>query len=72
LRDASYRSARRLGHGTGYQYPHDDPRGWLPQQYRPDHLEGRPYYEPSDHGEEARLNAELLARDDRTNESDGD
>jgi putative ATPase len=71
LRDASYRSARRLGHGAGYQYPHDDPRGWLPQQYRPDHLEGRRYYEPSDHGEEARLSDELLARDDMTNEPDG-
>jgi putative ATPase len=68
LRDASYRSARRLGHGLGYQYPHDDPRGWLSQQYRPDHLEGRRYYEPSDHGEEARLRAEMLARDDPTSE----
>jgi len=68
LRDASYRSARRLGHGAGYRYPHDDPRGWLPQQYRPDHLEGRRYYEPSDHGEEERLSAELLARDEMTDE----
>ena len=33
LRDASYRSARRLGHGKGYRYPHDDPAGWVPQQY---------------------------------------
>ena len=40
LRDSHYRSAARLGHGTGYQYPHDDPRGWVPQQYRPDHLAG--------------------------------
>jgi putative ATPase len=71
LRDASYRSARRLGHGAGYRYPHDDPRGWLPQQYRPDHLEGRQYYEPSDHGEEARLSAELLARDDMPREPGG-
>jgi putative ATPase len=64
LRDASYRSARRIGHGVGYRYPHDDPRGWLAQQYRPDHLEGRRYYEPSDHGVEARLTAEMRARDD--------
>jgi putative ATPase len=55
LRDSSYRSAARIGHGRGYQYPHDDPRGWVPQQYRPDHLEGRRYYEPSDHGAEADL-----------------
>jgi putative ATPase len=64
LRDASYRSARRLGHGVGYRYPHDDPRGWLAQQYRPDHLEGRRYYEPSDLGAEAGLTAEMLARND--------
>jgi putative ATPase len=55
LRDAHYPGARRLGHGDGYQYPHDDPRGWLPQQYRPEHLEGRRYYEPSDHGAEAEI-----------------
>src|SRR5439155_19787618 len=29
LRDQSYRSARRLGHGKGYQYPHDFPEGWV-------------------------------------------
>ncbi|MGH3905130.1 MAG: replication-associated recombination protein A, partial [Pseudonocardiaceae bacterium] len=34
LRDASYWGARRLGHGAGYDYPHDDPRGWVPQEYR--------------------------------------
>jgi putative ATPase len=53
LRDASYRSARRLGHGKGYVYPHDDPRGWVPQTYRPAEVDGRVYYEPSDHGQEA-------------------
>ena len=28
LRDASYRGAKKLGHGQGYVYPHDDPRGF--------------------------------------------
>ena len=27
LRDAHYQGASSLGHGTGYEYPHDDPRG---------------------------------------------
>jgi len=36
LRDAHYQGASALGHGTGYDYPHDDPRGWVPQQYLPD------------------------------------
>jgi putative ATPase len=62
LRDASYRSARRLGHGKGYVYPHDDPRGWVPQSYRPAELEGRVYYEPSDHGAEADVAERLHER----------
>ena len=55
LRDASYRSARRLGHGVGYRYPHDDPRGWVPQEHRPPEVAGRVYYEPSGHGREREV-----------------
>jgi putative ATPase len=54
LRDASYRGAARLGHGKGYQYPHDVPEGVLAQQYAPDGLAGREYYQPTGHGAEAR------------------
>jgi putative ATPase len=61
LRDASYRSAASLGHGEGYDYPHDDPRGWVPQQYRPPEVADRRYYEPSDLGAEIEV-AERLAR----------
>ena len=53
LRDSHYRGAKTLGHGEGYVYPHDDPRGWVPQRYRPPELDDRSYYEPSGHGEEA-------------------
>jgi len=59
LRDAHYGGAARIGHGAGYQYPHDDPRGWVLQQHRPEHLEGRRYYEPSDHGAERELRVRL-------------
>jgi putative ATPase len=52
LRDAHYKGAAELGHGTGYVYPHDDPSGVVEQQYRPDALEGRVYYEPTPHGAE--------------------
>ena len=55
LRDAHYPGASRLGHGQGYRYPHDDPTGWVDQQYRPEHLQGRVYYVASGHGEEATL-----------------
>jgi putative ATPase len=52
LRDASYRGAKKLGHGQGYVYPHDDPRGFE-LDYLPDELKGRRYYRPSGNGEEA-------------------
>src|SRR5580693_296554 len=52
LRDAHYKGAAELGHGTGYVYPHDDPSVVVEQQYRPDALEGRVYYEPTPHGAE--------------------
>ena len=54
LRDASYRGAARVGHGQGYQYPHDAADGVIAQHYVPDALRGRRYYEPSRHGAEAR------------------
>jgi putative ATPase len=55
LRDAHYKGARRLGHGEGYRYPHDDPRGWVPQQYGPDGLGQGDLYRPGDHGREPDL-----------------
>jgi len=48
LRDASYPGAKRLGHGTGYKYPHDFPGGWVEQTYLPEGLEGRRYWEPEE------------------------
>jgi putative ATPase len=53
LRDAHYKGAQSLGHGVGYDYPHDDPRGWTDQQYLPDEQRDKRYYEPSEHGAEA-------------------
>jgi putative ATPase len=55
LRDAHYPGAKRLGHGKGYIYPHDLPEGVAGQQYAPDEVNGRAYYEPSSHGMEARF-----------------
>ncbi|GAB6157215.1 replication-associated recombination protein A [Desulfotomaculum varum] len=51
LRDAHYRGAKFLGH-TGYQYPHDYPGHYVPQQYMPNELQGSVYYRPSDQGKE--------------------
>ncbi|MFB9958583.1 replication-associated recombination protein A [Agromyces bracchium] len=59
LRDAHYPGAKRLGHGTGYAYPHDDPIGVVPQQYLPDPLRGAVYYTPTEHGNEREVAARL-------------
>jgi putative ATPase len=61
LRDAHYKGATTLGHGDGYEYPHDDPRGWVAQSYRPASVAGRTYYEPSEHGHEREI-AERMRR----------
>ena len=58
LRDAHYKGAAALGHGEGYVYPHDDPSGVVGQQYRPEALEGRVYYEPSPHGAEGKADTD--------------
>ncbi|HET7488224.1 MAG TPA: replication-associated recombination protein A [Acidimicrobiales bacterium] len=61
LRDGSYKGARTIGHGVGYDYPHDDPRGWTPQEHRPPETAGRVYYRPSPHGEEPEVEERMRA-----------
>jgi putative ATPase len=51
LRDGSW-YGRRLGHGEGYVYPHDNPAGFE-TSYLPEELEHHRYYEPSGSGEES-------------------
>jgi putative ATPase len=51
LRDAHYPGAKKLGHGVGYVMPTDDP-GAYEEDYLPEELRGRTYYEPSGAGEE--------------------
>ncbi|SNZ11219.1 Recombination protein MgsA [Terribacillus aidingensis] len=50
LKDAHYTGAKQMGRGVGYQYPHDYPGAWVEQQYLPDLLKKRRYYEPVDTG----------------------
>ena len=62
LRDAHYRGAAVLGHGRRYEYPHDDPRGWVAQEHRPAEVADRRYYEPSAHGHEKEIAERMAAR----------
>jgi len=65
LRDASYRGAKGLGHGDGYDYPHAHREGWVDQQYRPEELGETNYYEPTEHGFEQEVRRRLDALGDR-------
>ena len=75
LRDGHYQAAKEFGHGVGYIYPHDDPRGWVSQQYLPDQAKGSisrqtSYYTPSDHGLEAEIAERIEQQLDPTNEQE--
>ncbi len=59
LRDGHYPGAAELGHGVDYEYPHNDPSGVVEQQYLPDTLRGRSWYQPSSHGEESNRAAQM-------------
>ncbi|UBU09891.1 replication-associated recombination protein A [Nonomuraea gerenzanensis] len=52
LRDAHYSGAAKLGHGDGYKYPHDYEHGLVRQDYAPEQVRERRYYEPTRHGAE--------------------
>ncbi len=62
LKDAHYKSAESLGHGIGYQYAHDFPGHYVKQQYLPDELVDKIYYEPSEEGYEAQIKKNMKKR----------
>ncbi|MDH7603260.1 MAG: hypothetical protein QHI38_14070, partial [Armatimonadota bacterium] len=59
LRDASYPGAKELGHGKDYLYPHDYPEHYVEQEYLPPGTKSGPYYEPTEHGHEAKFKQRL-------------
>jgi putative ATPase len=68
LRDSNSPASRATGAGKGYRYPHDH-GGWVAQQYLPDGLADRRYYEPI-RGRELELKRQLDAKKD-DGDSDG-
>jgi putative ATPase len=54
LKDSHYRSAKKLGFGTDYKYPHDFKDGFVPQEYLPAALKKR-YYNPKEVGCEKNI-----------------
>lgn len=58
LRDSHYREAKQLGHGTGYQYSHEEEDGVSSQDYLG---VDRQYYQPVDRGFESELQKRLVS-----------
>ncbi len=52
---------KEMGYGAGYKYAHDYPGHFVPQQYLPDSLKGKHYYNPGDQGYEREVTARLKA-----------
>ncbi len=59
LRDSHYSGAAKLQHGLGYKYAHDYPGHYVKQQYLPDELVGKTYYEPTENGIEKKISESL-------------
>lgn len=59
LKDSHYRDASKYGFGKDYKYPHEFPGHYVEQNYLPDELKGRIYYEPDGQGKEAEIKERL-------------
>lgn len=57
LKDSHYSGAAKMGRGVSYKYPHSYPNHYVAQQYLPDKIKDRKYYEPGDNKFEQSLKA---------------
>jgi putative ATPase len=61
LRNAPTPMMKAMDYGAGYLYPHDYPGHFVVQEYLPEKLKGRKFYQPSDQGHERRIHERLQA-----------
>jgi len=59
IRNAPTKLMKDLGYGKGYAYDHDAPEGFSGQNYFPDGMERRQFYQPRGEGSEARIKERL-------------
>ena len=76
IRNAPTGLMKALGYGRDYRYAHDDPDGFIPQDYLPENLAGREYYRPTERGYEVQIHAlmdwwEELRKRESTNSRQG-
>lgn len=66
LKSTGYSGAAKLGRGVEYKYPHSFQNRWIPQQYLPDSLVGKAYYEYGDNKTEQAAKAfwDAIKRED--------
>jgi putative ATPase len=70
IRNAPTRLMKELGYGREYRFPHDEPEGWVPEDYLPDGLVGTVFYEPVPRGWEGKCKSFLEQRRQRTRKVD--
>ena len=63
LRSGGYRGADIIGHGEGYEYPHDHPHHIVPQAYFPPEVNPRVFFRPTQSGFEAEIGRRLIEID---------
>ena len=59
IRNAPTKLMKELGYGEGYQYAHEAPEGYLPQDYLPDEVSDRAFYVPGSFGFEKEVEKRL-------------
>ncbi|WP_103896269.1 replication-associated recombination protein A [Caloramator fervidus] len=59
LKDAHYNGAKNLNRGIGYLYPHDYENNFVNQEYFPEKLKGKKYYNPTNNGYELKIKERL-------------
>jgi putative ATPase len=59
IRNAPTKLMKELGYGKDYRYPHDFEGHYVKEDYLPEKLRGRKYYEPTEHGYERRIKEHL-------------
>ena len=55
LKDAHYKGAAKMGRGIEYKYPHSYPNNYVPQQYLPNEIKNRKYYNPGNNKNEQAI-----------------
>ncbi len=62
LKDSHYQGAKKMGRGLEYKYPHNYENGWIKQQYLPESIKNKEYYQPKNTGKFERALMQVYER----------